>query len=183
MSLRHSVLTLVKLLGGFALARRMTARGLRILCFHGISVHDEHCFQPKLFVREDTFRKRIAYLKRQRYLVLPLNEALALMYQKALPPRTLVITFDDGWLGIGLKAVPVLRKYGFPSTLYVTTRDVVDETPVFDVALRYLIWKGRGKALDLGLLGLGPGAIALNLPEEREHAAWPQPGSHGRWQR
>jgi hypothetical protein len=94
------------------------------------------------------------------------------MYQKALPPRTLVITFDDGWLGIGLKAVPVLRKYGFPSTLYVTTRDVVDETPVFDVALRYLIWKGRGKALDLGLLGLGPGAIALNSPEEREHAAW-----------
>lgn len=171
MSLRHSILTLVKLLGGFALARRMTAKGLRILCYHGISVHDEHCFQPKLFIREDTFRKRIAYLGRWGYPVLPLDQALALMYRKVLPSNAVVITFDDGWFGIGLKAAPLLREHEFPSTLYVTTRDVVDETPVFDVALRYLLWKGREKALDMRVLGLSPEMIALNSPEKREQVA------------
>jgi peptidoglycan/xylan/chitin deacetylase (PgdA/CDA1 family) len=142
-----------------------------VLCYHGISFGDEHEFQPKLFMREDIFRQRMAHLKRHGYPVLALDEALSLMNQKMLPSRALVITFDDGWLGIGMKAAPVLSEHGFPSTVYVTTKDVVDEVPVFDVALRYLFWKGRGKALDLYSLGLGSGTIILGSPDEREHAA------------
>lgn len=165
------MLIVVKALGGFALARILTTQGLRVLCYHGISFGDEHYFQPKLFMREDTFRKRMAHLKRHGYPVLALDEALRLMYQKTLPPRALVITFDDGWLGIGTKAAPVLCKYEFPSTVYVTTKDVVDEVPVFDVALRYLLWKGRGRALDTCSLGLGFGTIVLDSPDEREQAA------------
>src|SRR5687768_16446820 len=104
MSFRQALLIVVKTLGGFALASTLTARGLRIICYHGISLHDEHQFQPKLFIREETFRKRMTYLKRHRYRVFPLDEALSLMEQGKLPPRALVITFDDGWSGIGTKA-------------------------------------------------------------------------------
>jgi peptidoglycan/xylan/chitin deacetylase (PgdA/CDA1 family) len=171
MSFRQTMLAVFKALGGFALARILTSRGLRVVCYHGISLGDEHCFQPKLFMHEDTFRERIDYLKRQGYPVLSLDEALALMYQGMLPPRALVITFDDGWLGIGTKAAPLLRRYGFPSTLYVMTNNVVNETPVFDVALRYLLWKGREKTLDLCFLGSGSGTVALGSPGEREQAA------------
>ncbi|KIO49427.1 polysaccharide deacetylase family protein [Nitrosospira sp. NpAV] len=171
MSLRQTVLTVVKALGGFGLARILTARGLRIICYHGISLHDEHSFHPKLFMHEDTFLQRMAYLKRHNYPVLSLSEALTLMDQQSLPPHALVITFDDGWLGIGTKAVPALRKQGFPSTVYVTTSDVVTGMPVFNVALRYLIWKGRGKALDMQDFGLDAETIPLNSPEERERAA------------
>jgi peptidoglycan/xylan/chitin deacetylase (PgdA/CDA1 family) len=171
MSLRQTMLMVVKALGGFALARILTAQGLRVLCYHGISFRDEHEFQPKLFMREDTFRKRMGHLQRGGYPVLALEEALGLMYRKMLPHRALVITFDDGWLGIGTKAARVLSEHGFPSTVYVTTRDVIDEVPVFDVALRYLFWKGRGKALDLHSLGLDSGTIVLGSPDEREHAA------------
>lgn len=172
MSFRQTMLAVVKALGGFALARTLTPRGLRVVCYHGISLGDEHCFQPKLFMREDTFRERMDYLKRHGYPVLLLDEALALMSREMLPPRALVITFDDGWLGIGTKAAPLLRKYGFPSTLYVTTRDVVHETPVFDVALRYLLWKGREKTLDLCFLGSDSGTIVLSSPDGRERAAY-----------
>lgn len=171
MSFRQALLIIAKALGGFAVARILTAQGLRILCYHGISLHDEHCFQPKLFMCEDTFHKRMAHLKQHGYPVLSLTEALTLMYREMLPPSALVITFDDGWLGIGTKALPVLWKYGFPSTLYVTTRDVVDEAPVFDVALRYLIWKARGRTLDMYLLGLGSETIVLSTSKEREYAA------------
>lgn len=171
MTFRQALLTIAKALGGFAVARILTARGLRIVCYHGISLCDEHCFQPKLFMCEDTFHKRMAYLKQQGYPVLSLAEALTLMYRQMLPPCALVITFDDGWSGTGTKALPMLWKYGFPSTLYVTTRDVVDEAPVFDVALRYLIWKARGRTLDMCLLGLGSETIVLSTSEGREHAA------------
>jgi peptidoglycan/xylan/chitin deacetylase (PgdA/CDA1 family) len=171
MSLRQTMLVVFKALGGFALARMVTRRGLRIICYHGISLRDEHCFQPKLFIRENTFRERMAYLKRHGYPILPLDEALNLMYRGELPSWAAVITFDDGWLGIGTKAAPVLVNYGFPSTLYVTTKDVVNEMPVFDVALRYLLWKGREKVLDSCFLNRGSKDIDLSSPAQRERAA------------
>jgi peptidoglycan/xylan/chitin deacetylase (PgdA/CDA1 family) len=171
MSLRHKILTAVKMLGGFSLAQVLTKQGLQVLCYHGISLQDEHYFQPKLFMREDTFRERMVYLKKSGFRVLSLDEALAGINQKMLPPKTLVITFDDGWLGIGTKAAPVLKKYGFPSTLYVTTRDVINEAPVFDVTLRYLLWKKRNEVLDLGNIGLGAETIVLSSSDERERTA------------
>jgi len=66
------------------------------------------------------------------------------------------------------KAAPLLKKYGFPSTLYVTTRDVLSEAPVFDVELRYLLWKKRNETLDLCSIGLDPETIVLSTTDERE---------------
>lgn len=171
MSFRYKVLSVAKMLGGFSLAKILTGKGLQVLCYHGISLHDEHSFQPKLFIKEDTFRMRMAYLEENGYSVLSLDDALAGINQNTLPPKSLVITFDDGWLGIGTKAAPVLKKYKFPSTLYVTTRDVINKVPVFDVSLRYLLWKERNKVLDLSTFGLSSETIFLNSSEERERAA------------
>jgi len=171
MSARRKVLGLGRLTGSFALSRALTGAGLRILCYHGISLADEHEFQPKLFMREDTFRRRLEYLRNNAYPVLGLGEALALLEARRLPPRAVVITFDDGWIGTATKAAPALQEFGFPSTLYVTTRDVLDQVPVFDVALRYLLWKGRRCELDLPSLGLGSSRFALDTPERRELVA------------
>ncbi len=77
MVFRHKILAVIKALGGFSLAQTFTKRGLQVLCYHGISLRDEHYFQPKLFMHEDTFRERMAYLKKRGYLVLSLDEALA----------------------------------------------------------------------------------------------------------
>jgi len=62
--------------GLFALARRLTARRLRILCYHGIALEDEAEFQPMLFMRAETFRSRLEQLSRSGYPVLPLGDAL-----------------------------------------------------------------------------------------------------------
>jgi peptidoglycan/xylan/chitin deacetylase (PgdA/CDA1 family) len=48
-----------------------------------------------------------------------------------LPPRPVVITFDDGFADTAEEAVPALTVRGLPSTVYVTTRALVgqhDET-------------------------------------------------------
>ena len=69
------------------------------------------------------------------------------------------------------QGAPLLRKYGFPSTLYVTTRDVLSEAPVFDVELRYLLWKKRNETLDLCSIGLDPETIVLSTTDEKESVA------------
>lgn len=43
---------------------------------------------------------------------------------RALPPDTVVLTFDDGFLDFAETALPVLESHGFTATLYVTTRYV-----------------------------------------------------------
>ena len=67
--------------------------------------------------------------------------------------------------------MPLLKEYGFPSTLYVTTRDVLSEAPVFDIALRYLLWKKRNETLALSSIGLDSETIVLSTADEREHVA------------
>lgn len=47
----------------------------------------------------------------------------------ALPARPVVITFDDGYADFHSEALPVLARYGFPATLFVTTGWLDDAGP------------------------------------------------------
>ncbi|WP_327238772.1 polysaccharide deacetylase family protein [Streptomyces sp. NBC_01317] len=40
---------------------------------------------------------------------------------RALPPRPVLITFDDGYEGVHRHALPVLASYGFTATVFLTT--------------------------------------------------------------
>ncbi|MCX5383327.1 polysaccharide deacetylase family protein [Streptomyces sp. NBC_00083] len=56
----------------------------------------------------------------------------------ALPRRPVLITFDDGYEGVHRHALPVLARYGFASTLFVTTgwlRGAHDEGGALDTML------------------------------------------------
>jgi peptidoglycan/xylan/chitin deacetylase (PgdA/CDA1 family) len=45
----------------------------------------------------------------------------ALLYGLPLPPRSFVVTFDDGFLNQWTDAVPILRRYGFTAVFYPCT--------------------------------------------------------------
>jgi len=79
---------LAKLMGLFALARRITRRGLRILCYHSFSTDSDaaHRFRPGTFMRPQTFRRRIDVLARMKLPVLPLHDALNRLRDGTLPP-------------------------------------------------------------------------------------------------
>ncbi|WP_409472997.1 polysaccharide deacetylase family protein [Streptomyces sp. HC307] len=40
---------------------------------------------------------------------------------RPLPPRPVLVTFDDGYEGVHRHALPALAKHGFPATLFVST--------------------------------------------------------------
>ena len=119
----------------------MRTQRLLILCYHGFSVEDEHQWNPSLYIDTATFRNRLEMLRSGGYTVLPLGEALRLMYRSELPPRSVVITVDDGTYDFIRFGYPLLREYGFPATLYVSTYYCKFQAPVFDVACAYILWK------------------------------------------
>jgi peptidoglycan/xylan/chitin deacetylase (PgdA/CDA1 family) len=119
-----------------------------ILCYHGVSVADEHEWS-ELYVSPGHLRRRFAFLRAGGFTVLPLSRALELLDRGSLPPRSVVLTFDDGAADFSSRAYPLLQEFGYPATLYQTTYYCHDQRPVFDTIASYLLWKGRGRRVDL----------------------------------
>jgi glycosyltransferase involved in cell wall biosynthesis len=87
-----------------------------ILMYHRIS-NDNSTFavSPKIF------EEQMRYLKENGYSVISLDNAVcALSERGSLPPKSIVITFDDGYADF-LEAWDVLRAYQFPVTLFLPT--------------------------------------------------------------
>jgi len=145
--LKRAILGMSKRVRAFELVAGGSWRGARllILCYHGISLDDEHLWDPELYIPPELFEERLQLLRNGDYHVLPLDEALERLYAKSLPSRSVAITFDDGYADFSLKAVPLLSAYQCPATVYLTTFYCEYNRPVFDVICSYLLWKGRGQ--------------------------------------
>lgn len=130
---------------------RWRQQRLLILCYHGISIDDEHQWRPALFMSPARFEERLERLRRGGYAVLGLEEGVDRLYDGTLPPRSVVLTFDDGTYDFYERAFPLLGKFGFPATVYQRSDYSGRRLPVFRVTASYLLWKGRGKRAELTL--------------------------------
>jgi hypothetical protein len=116
---------------------------LLVLCYHGISMVDEHLWASALFMPVKLFEKRLQFLRDGGFNVLPLGEALERLERNDLPAKAVVITFDDGLADFYYQAFPLLRAYRMPATVYLSTYYCYNNIPVFGVMTQYLIWRAR----------------------------------------
>lgn len=143
-------------------------RRLMILCYHGVALGDEHRWNPGLYISADTFARRLAILRRAKCDVLPLGEALERLHAGTLPDRAVALTFDDGYFDFQARALPLLERYNYPATVYLTTLRCEHNYPIVPLFLSYLLWLKRDTLLDgRGLPGLG-GLHSLETDAERD---------------
>ena len=170
---KHLIFGAADITGVSALVSRTSWRNARlaILCYHGISLHDEHEALPMLYMQPALFRSRLERLRSGGYNVLSLAEGLNRLFSGDLPPRSVVLTFDDGTRDFAEIAVPLLCEFGMPATVYLTTYYCEHRIPVFDTSLRYLLWRGRASGADVADIAGVPSKLLLDTPERRA-AAW-----------
>lgn len=161
----------LKYVGAFHVSRLLTRRELRVLCYHGVSIADEHLFRRTLFMRPETFRRRMEYLARSTYEVLKLDDAVEQLKSDSLPPWSVVITIDDGWYGCLAGMFPALRELGLDATLYLTTYYARQREPVFDVIVGYLFWKTDAHRVTLEGFGELDAEMDLSTSAARELAS------------
>ena len=88
-----------------------------ILCYHRLGTTG-----GKMTVSPANFAAQMEWLVRNDYRVLRLAQLTGFLEGKEpLPPRSVVVTFDDGYESVYRHAFPVLRKLGLPATLFVYT--------------------------------------------------------------
>ena len=120
-----------------------------ILCYHGVSHDDEHEWDSSFYITQQRLRQRLQALRDGGYAILSLAEGTRRLYDGTLPERSVSITFDDGATDFEARALPVLREFNAPATLYLSTFYCFVRLPVFDPILSYVIWKGRESGADL----------------------------------
>jgi peptidoglycan/xylan/chitin deacetylase (PgdA/CDA1 family) len=73
---------------------------------------------PELFVSVRDFKQQMSYLDSHGYQAVTQDQAEDAWTKHAkLPPKPIVLTFDDGYLGQFTDAMPILRRHGWAGVL------------------------------------------------------------------
>lgn len=137
--LKLAFLHAARALGGFRIARTLTAKGVRVLCYHGVWMGDRRFAGDCMFIGAETFARRLDWLAEAGYPVLRLDDAAAALREgRELPAGATVITIDDGWYGTYASMAPALKARRMPATLYCDTAQLTGGHPIYHVMARYI---------------------------------------------
>ena len=159
-------------------------RGPVILMYHAIGRHGE---EPSSYVVPAArFRRQMAWLKWSGFRVIPLADLVADLKTNRIPPRrSVVLTFDDGYADNWSEALPVLRRYCFPATVFVVSsaigkrawwpdsralidRAILDDHQIADLAASR-VEIGAHSLTHRSLTELDPGSLKVEIAESRAH--------------
>jgi peptidoglycan/xylan/chitin deacetylase (PgdA/CDA1 family) len=102
-------------------------KGIPIVMYHSIGYEEGNPAR----VTKENFREQMKYLKDNDYITLTLNDAYDFFVNnKPVPEKSIVITFDDGYVDNYIDAFPILKEFGFKATIFVIT-DLVDKDPSY----------------------------------------------------
>lgn len=95
-----------------------------VLMYHSINPKSDKVMY-RLIVSPNTFAKQMQFLKSRRYNIVNLETAGRMIQNKErVPPKTIAITFDDGFKDNYIYAYPVLKKLGIPATIFLIYDEV-----------------------------------------------------------
>ena len=93
-----------------------------VLTYHRVDMPDAVRGHPGMVsATPDQFADQIAYLRRA-FRPIGLDDVLEARHgSRPLPPRAVLVTFDDAYRDFAVQAWPILRQHRVPATLFVPT--------------------------------------------------------------
>jgi peptidoglycan/xylan/chitin deacetylase (PgdA/CDA1 family) len=88
-----------------------------VLCYHNI---EDGSKMKALTISVAEFEKEMQEVKQNGFTVIPMQDFIAWRKgEKNIPHKSCVITIDDGWVSAYNNAWPILKKDGYPFTLFI----------------------------------------------------------------
>lgn len=129
-----------------------------ILCYHRFKT----TCKSSLCMPADNFEHQMRYLKENGYHTISFEELNGFLeYRRAIPPRSVIISIDDGYRSVYTIAYPILKKYGFTATLFVYTDFV-------GASRNALTWKQLREMRDAGFEVGGHSVSHSDLTRQKE---------------
>lgn len=119
-------------------------QGVPVLLYHHILRKDEN----KKFknntgvITPEAFARQMKILHDNGYRTVTLRELEQFIHEEiTLPPKCVIITFDDGYLSNFKYAYPILKKYQYKAALFPITSSIRKQPEVFNPdKLNYVSW-------------------------------------------
>ena len=92
-------------------------RSASILMYHSVNASRDS-FST---VSPEEFNRQMAYLAGKKLSVIPLAELVRRLRAGKMLGGSVTLTFDDGYRDNYTEVFPLLKQYGFPATVFVTT--------------------------------------------------------------
>ena len=124
---------------------------LSILIFHRVHAQTDSIFPQEPDAAR--FERLMRFIART-YIVMTLGQAVTCLAQDSLPPRALVITFDDGYADNAEVALPILQRYGLTATFFVSS-GFLDGGRMWNDSVIECIRACRQSEISLETFGLG----------------------------
>ena len=81
--------------------------------------------RPDTEITPQAFEAQMQELKNKNISVIPMQDFLAWRRgEKAIPAKSAILTFDDGWKSQHEVAWPILKKFNYPVTLFIYTEGI-----------------------------------------------------------
>ncbi|HEY7143783.1 MAG TPA: polysaccharide deacetylase family protein [Streptosporangiaceae bacterium] len=131
-----------------------TLNAIPILMYHQIAGPADTA--SRLAVSPGAFASQLDSLRAGGYTAITAGQLASVLAGdgSGLPSRPVVLTFDDGFADFHAVALPLLSRYGFAATVFVTTGWIADAGPRYSAGRRpgpMLSWSQVAEAASAGM--------------------------------
>jgi peptidoglycan/xylan/chitin deacetylase (PgdA/CDA1 family) len=128
----HLLITFKKILNIFSfLKRKITSiffSTSTMLLYHRVADISDDPHQLSVSIRN--FESQIKYLN-ENFNIISLPKLISNINNKIISNNDIVITFDDGYYDNFQNALPILRKFNAPATIFITAGNIDKESPFY----------------------------------------------------
>jgi len=128
------------------------SKAVPVIMYHAVGPPSPDWIWQHVITPIDVFERQIKTLSKKGFHTITLLDLYGYMkYEKTIPEKAVVLTFDDGYLDNWVYVYPLLKKYGMTGTIFVNP-EFVDPTDDYRPNLKD-VWSGRCKEKNLGSKG------------------------------
>jgi peptidoglycan/xylan/chitin deacetylase (PgdA/CDA1 family) len=170
--LKSEGLMAARRLGVFAALRFVRRRQAVVLAYHGVLTRSRaaSAYLDYNFIPADVFDLQIAHLK-QHYHPISLSEFVASRAAgRQLPPRAVLVTFDDGFANNWRVAYPILRAHGVPFAVFLATGLIGADAQLWSERASRAVYLSDRSRVSIDLRGRRR-QFDLSTPQLREQAS------------
>ncbi|MDO8603447.1 MAG: polysaccharide deacetylase family protein [Candidatus Omnitrophota bacterium] len=141
---RYVIITIVLIVGAGVFLYAKSQYVAPVIMYHKI---DGDSAVSRLSVSPENFKRQMYFLKKRHYNVVKLEDLAEIVKKNKIPPRTIAVTFDDGYENNYTNAYPVLKQLGLHATIFIIPALVGTEG--------YVTWNQILEMSESGVIAIG----------------------------
>ena len=125
--IRVCLMAFLIILAGAGSVMRADQPQMAVLLYHHVipAADNKSFLSNKYVLSRESFAAQMEFLYKNGYHTVSSGELRSFLYEKKpIPPKSVMITFDDGYMSNYMFVYPILKQYGFKAVIFAITGNI-----------------------------------------------------------